>query len=197
VGMVKLAWRRVIALFTSGSIDRDIDKELRLHVDLLAEEYERAGMSPESARRAALRRFGNLLHLRERGHDVRGFRMLEAVLRDAKYGVRGLLRTPVFTATAVLTLAIGIGANTAIFSIVEGFLLRPLPYPDADRLVELYESIPGYSRASVLPATGSIGSARAGLSSHSRPGIWRRPRSPTAANRCGYAASGCQPSCFV
>jgi putative ABC transport system permease protein len=112
--MVKLAWRRVIALFTSGSIDRDIDKELRLHVDLLAEEYERAGMSPESARRAALRRFGNLLHLRERGHDVRGFRMLEAVLRDAKYGVRGLLRTPVFTATAVLTLAIGIGANTTL-----------------------------------------------------------------------------------
>ncbi len=150
--MVKLAWRRVIALFTSGSIDRDIDKELRLHVDLLAEEYERAGMSPEDARRAALRRFGNVLHLRERGHDVRGFRMLEAVLRDAKYGVRGLLRTPVFTATAVLTLAFGIGANTAIFSIVDGFLLRPLPYPDADRLVELYESIPGYSRASVSPA---------------------------------------------
>jgi predicted permease len=150
--MVKLAWRRVIALFSTASIDRDIDKELRLHVDLLAEEYGRAGMSPEDARRAALRRFGNVLHLRERGHDVRGVRMVEAVLRDAKYGVRGLLRTPVFTATIVLTLALGIGANTAIFSLVEGFLLRPFPYPDADRLVELYESIPGYARASVSPA---------------------------------------------
>src|SRR5712691_2879733 len=149
---MKLAWRRIVALFTRGSIDRDIEKELGLHVDLIAEEYERAGMSREDAGRAALRRFGNVLQLRERGLDVRGFRMLEAVLRDAKYGVRGLLRTPVFTATVVLTLALGIGANTAIFSIVHGFLLRPLPYPDADRLVELYEAIPGYARASVSPA---------------------------------------------
>src|SRR5229473_2270431 len=149
---MKLAWRRVIALFTRGSIDRDIEKELGLHVDLLADEYQRAGMSPEDARRAALRRFGNVLQLKERGLDVRGFPMIEAVLRDAKYGVRGLLRTPVFTATVVLTLALGIGANTAVFSVLHGFLIRPLPYPDADRLVELYEAIPGYPRASVSPA---------------------------------------------
>jgi putative ABC transport system permease protein len=152
VGIVKLAWRRVTTLFTRASIDRDIEQELRLHVDLLAEEYERTGMSPEDARRAALRRFGNVLHLRERGLDIRSFRMLDAVLRDARYGARGLLRTSMFTAIVVLTLAFGIGANTAIFSVVHGFLLRPLPYPDGDRLVALYEAIPGYSRASVAPA---------------------------------------------
>jgi predicted permease len=78
--------------------------------------------------------------------------MLDAVLRDARYGARGLLRTSTFTATVVLTLAFAIGANTAIFSIVHGFLLRPLPYPHGDRLVALYEAIPGYSRASVSPA---------------------------------------------
>ena len=78
--------------------------------------------------------------------------MLDAVLRDMRYGARGLLRTSTFTATVVLTLACAIGANTAIFSIVHGFLLRPLPYPDGDRLVALYEAIPGYSRASVSPA---------------------------------------------
>jgi putative ABC transport system permease protein len=78
--------------------------------------------------------------------------MLDAVLRDVRYGARGLLRTSTFTATVVLTLAFAIGANTAIFSIVHGFLLRPLPYPDGDRLVALYEAIPGYSRASVSPA---------------------------------------------
>jgi predicted permease len=150
VGIVKLARRRVTALFTRASID--IDQELRLHVDLLAEEYERTGMSPEDARRAALRRFGNVLHLRERGRDIRGFRMFDAVLRDARYGARGLLRTSMFTAIVVLTLAFGIGANTAIFSVVHGFLLRPLPYPDGDRLVALYEAVPGYSRASVTPA---------------------------------------------
>jgi putative ABC transport system permease protein len=152
VAGVKLAWRRLVALLTRGSIARDIDKELRLHVDLLAEEYERAGMSPRDARRAAMRRFGNPLHVRERGLEVRGFPAIEAILRDAQYGVRSFVRTPVFTATIVLTLAIGLGANTAIFSIVYGFLLRPLPYPDADRLVALYETIPGYPRASVSPA---------------------------------------------
>jgi putative ABC transport system permease protein len=152
VGIVKLAWRRVVALFTRDSIDRDIEQELRLHVDLLAGEYQRAGMSPEDATRAALRRFGNVLQLRERGHDVRGFRMFEAVLRDVKYGCRGLIRTPVFTTTVVVTLALGIGANTAVFSLVHGFLIRPLPFPDADQLVEIYESIPGYQRASVSPA---------------------------------------------
>jgi putative ABC transport system permease protein len=151
VGAVKFAWRRLAALFTRQSID-DIDKELRLHVDLLAQEYERDGMEPAEARRAALRRFGNVLHLRERGLDVRGFPMFEAVLHDAKYGLRGLLRTPVFATTVVLTLAVGIGANTAIFSLVHGFLLRPLPFPEADRLVELYETIPGHSRAAVSPA---------------------------------------------
>ena len=152
MALLKTAYHRCRALFQRQAVDQDMDNEMRLHLDLLAQEYERAGMSPTDARRAASRRFGNLLQLKERGHDVRGFRMLEAVLRDAKYGLRGLIRTPVFTATVVLTLAVGIGANTAVFSIVHGFLIRPLPFPDADQLVEIYESIPLFARASVSPA---------------------------------------------
>jgi predicted permease len=152
VALLKTAYNRCRALFRRQAVDKDMDNEMRLHIDLLAQEYERAGRSPTDARRAASRRFGNLLQLKERGHDVRSFRMLEAVLRDAKYGLRGLIRTPVFTATVVLTLAAGIGANTAVFSIVHGFLIRPLPFPDADQLVEIYESIPLYARASASPA---------------------------------------------
>lgn len=132
--------------------DLDMDNEMRLHLDLLTQEYEQAGMSSQDARRAASLRFGNVLRLKERGHDIRGFTTVEAVLRDVRYGLRGLFRTPVFTATVVLTLVLGIGVNTAAFSLVHGFLIRPLPFPDADQLVEIYESIPLYSRASVSPA---------------------------------------------
>jgi predicted permease len=150
----RAAWDVLVkrARFSRYAVDEDMDKEMRLHLDLLVQDYERAGLSPADARRAASRRFGNLLQLKERGHDVRGFPILEAVLRDAKYGLRGLFRTPVFTATVVLTLALGIGANTAVFSILHAFLIRPLPFPDADQLVEIYESIPAYARASVSPA---------------------------------------------
>jgi hypothetical protein len=110
---LRVAFRRVKALFSGEILDRDMDKEMRVHLDLLVEEYERAGMSPEEARRAASRRFGNLLRIKERGRDIRGAGILEDILRDALYAVRNLRRTPAFTSTVVLTLAIGIGANTS------------------------------------------------------------------------------------
>jgi putative ABC transport system permease protein len=156
-------------------MDEDMDTEMRLHLELLVEDYRQAGLSPADARRAASRRFGNLLQLKERGHDVRGFPMLEAVLRDAKYGLRGLIRTPVFTATVVLTLAVGIGANTAVFSIVRGFLIRPLPFPDAEQLVAIYEIHSAYPCVRVA-ANWLDWQRRAGPSSRSRPGTSRRPR---------------------
>src|SRR6266404_5282693 len=93
---LRAAYRRVKALFLGKALDRDMDKEMRVHLDLLVEEYERTGMSPEEARRSASRRFGNLLQLKERGRDIRGAGILEELLRDALYAVRNLRRTPGF-----------------------------------------------------------------------------------------------------
>src|SRR5262249_24123848 len=130
----RLIWVRLKAVFGDRRIDREIDEEMRLHLELLAEEFERNGMTRKEAHRAARRRFGSTLLIRERGLDVRGAGILGDLIRDFAYGFRILRRNPWFTAVAVLTLAIAIGANTVIFSLVNSLLLRALPYPNSDRL---------------------------------------------------------------
>ena len=136
------AFRRIRALFREDSLERDMDREMRAHLELLSREYESSGMSPEDARVAALRRFGNTAHLKERGRDIRGAGIMGEVLRDARYALRGFARTPGFTAAVVLILGLGIGANAAIFSIVDKLLLGDLPFPDGEQLVAVYESQP-------------------------------------------------------
>ncbi|HEX7957961.1 MAG TPA: permease prefix domain 1-containing protein, partial [Pyrinomonadaceae bacterium] len=132
-------YRRARALLRSESIHREIDEEMRFHIDMRAEENVRRGMSPEEARRAAVRRFGNFDSVRDRAYEVRGGGMMETLLQDVRYGVRTLARNKGFTAVAVLTLALGIGANSAIFSVINSVLLRPLPFAAPDRLVRVYE----------------------------------------------------------
>lgn len=139
---LRIACRRIKALFKSKTIENDMDREMRAHLDLLVEEYEHTGMSPEEARLAASRRFGNLCRIKEHGRQIRGAGILEDLLRDTRYGVRNLCRTPGFTVTVVLTLAIGIGANTALFSVIDRLLLRPLPYPQSEQIMMVYESLP-------------------------------------------------------
>jgi len=133
---------RLRALRQRETVINDIDREMRLHLDLQVEANVRAGMSPAEAREQALRSFGNVNRAVDAAYDVKGGGLLETVMQDVRYGVRMLTKHKAFTAVAVVTLALGIGANTAIFSVVNELLLSPLPYGDADRVVMLWEVTP-------------------------------------------------------
>jgi predicted permease len=130
---------RLRAVWDSEAVHHEIREECQFHIDMRTEENIRHGMTPEDARREAEAKFGPQLRIKEMGYEVRGGGWLESVWQDLRYGLRMLWKKPSFTLIAVLTLSLGIGANTAIFSVVDAVLLRPLPYPEAARVVELKE----------------------------------------------------------
>ncbi|HEX6308275.1 MAG TPA: ABC transporter permease [Longimicrobiales bacterium] len=125
-------WHR---LLRGRELQAGLDEEMRYHIERQTEKNVRLGMSPAEARRRALVSFGGVERMKELTRDEFRPALLEDLSRDVQYGVRGLLRTPTFAVVAVLTLGLGIGAATAVFSVVDGVLLRPLPYPESDRIV--------------------------------------------------------------
>jgi predicted permease len=126
---------RLRALFRKGAMERDLDEELRLHIEREAERHVAAGLSPDEAVRRARIAFGGVEQTKEASRDVRGIARPESIVRDLRYAIRSLKRRPAFTLTVVATLALGIGANTAVFTLVDALLLRPLPVPHPERLV--------------------------------------------------------------
>jgi putative ABC transport system permease protein len=126
--------RRLRLLFPKEQLDQQLSDELRFHLEKQIEQNVVAGMSAEEARYAALRKFGGVEQVKEECRDAWGVRSIETLLQDLRYGLRMLAKGPGFTAVAILTLAIGIGANTAIFSLIDAVMLRMLPVPRADEL---------------------------------------------------------------
>jgi putative ABC transport system permease protein len=146
---------RLIALIRNGIAERELGREIAAHLSLLEDEFIAKGMAPADAKIAARRAFGGVEQAKEYQRDARSFRWIDDARRDIAYAVRSLLRSPSFTIAAVLTIAIGIGATTAIYSVIDRVLLEPLPFPDGDQLIVLREperapTTPGLSYSEYL-----------------------------------------------
>ena len=133
--MFRDLWHRMRAVFRRKLVETELDEELQFHLERQVEKYVQGGLSKEEAWRRARMEFGGVELAKEECRDARGVNFIESVLQDLRYGVRTLGKNSGFAAVAVLTLALGIGANTAVFTVVNGVLLRPMPFPEAERLV--------------------------------------------------------------
>ena len=139
---LRSAVARLLALFRKGNLDRELEDEVRAHLELAERDAIARGLTPEEARQAARRSFGGIEQMKEDHRDHRSVRWMENLLRDFRYGMASLARDPGFATVTIGLLALGIGANTAMFSIVDAVLLKPLPFPEPERMVRVWEAPP-------------------------------------------------------
>src|SRR5277367_5296696 len=147
-------WLR--SLTRRNAAEQELGSELRFHIERQTEENIAAGMPPQEARRAAVREFGGVEQVKEDCRDTRRVNYLENLLNDVRFGLRMLRKSPSFTFFAVAVLALGIAANSAIFSIADNVLIRPLPYRDTNRLVMVWEDASAYDFPKNTPAPGNF-----------------------------------------
>jgi putative ABC transport system permease protein len=162
---LRAALARIAGLFTKHQADDDLREEMQAHLEMETAENIRRGMAPDEARRQAMLASGGLAQAADAVHDQRGLPWVETIGADIRYAVRALRHSPAFAAVVVLTLALGIGATTAIFSVVRGVLLKPLPHRDGDRLLYLRQSMDGPGGANLTFSVPEVRDFRNGAPS--------------------------------
>src|ERR671918_1340387 len=145
-------WYRIRAVFRRTLVERELDDELRFHTERQIQKYVQAGFTPEEAARRVRLEFGGLDQVKEECRDARGVGLWEEAGRNLRYACRSLVKRPGFAVVVILTLALGIGANSAVFSAINAMLLRPLPFPEADQLMLLEQYEPQTSKPATFVA---------------------------------------------